>query len=125
TMDYVRLGLGDRVESVNARPSPEGGAVALWMKLRNRDDQIPAAGIADGVLAFLAFVAMFRLHPERSLLCFDEPELYLHPRLLLRVLGFFEAIAESCPVILATHSDRLLDGLRDPARSVVLCELDD
>jgi predicted ATPase len=125
TMDYVRLGLGDRVESINARPSPEGGAVALWMKLRNRDEQIPPSGIADGALAFLALVAMFRLHSERTLLAFDEPELHLHPRLLLRVLGFFETIAESCPVILATHSDRLLDGLRDPARSVVLCELDE
>jgi predicted ATPase len=125
TMDYVRLGLGDRIESINARPSPEGGAVALWMKLRNRDEQIPASGLADGVLAFLAFVAMFRLHPERSLLAFDEPELHLHPRLLLRVLGFFETMAETCPVLLATHSDRLLDGLRDPARTVVLCELDE
>ena len=70
-----------------------------------------------------AFVALFRLPEKRSLLAFDEPELHLHPRLVLRVLGFFEKMALESPVILATHSDQLLDGLNDPAGSVVLSEL--
>jgi predicted ATPase len=43
----------------------------------------------------------------------------------MRVLDFLEAMAEKQPVLLATHSDRLLDGLTDPARSVVVCELDE
>jgi hypothetical protein len=35
-----------------------------------------------------------------------------------------EQVAETTPIILATHSDRLLDALSDPQRSVVLCNLD-
>jgi predicted ATPase len=68
---------------------------------------------------------MARLNHGRSLLAVDEPELHLHPRLLARVMGFFQSIAERCPVVLATHSRRLLDELRDPASSAVLCELDE
>lgn len=125
TMDYVRLGLGERIESVNTRADVAGGAIALWVKLRGRDEQIPAASLSEGTLAYLAFVALFRLPSKRSLLVFDEPELHLHPRLLARVMGFFHGLAERSPVVLATHSRRLLDELHDPAASAVLCELDD
>jgi len=55
----------------------------------------------------------------------DEPELHLHPALLARVVGLLEEAAEHAPVVLATHSDRLLDALTDPVASVVLCELDE
>jgi predicted ATPase len=90
------------------------------------DRQVPAAQLSDGMLAYLAFVALFRLQAERpSLVALDEPDLHLHPRLLMRVLDMFESMAQDNPVLVATHSDRLLDGLSDPAKSVVLCELDE
>lgn len=123
TMDYVRLGLGPDVESVNVRADPGGGSIALRLKYAGLDEQIPSFAISDGTLAYLAFVALYRLNTKKSLIAFDEPE--MHPELLQRVLGFFEAMAKERPVLLATHSDRLLDGLSDPARSVVLCELDE
>lgn len=125
TMDYVRLGLGPDVESVNVRADPGGGSIALRLKYAGLDEQIPSFAISDGTLAYLAFVALYRLNTKKSLIAFDEPETHLHPELLQRVLGFFEAMAKERPVLLATHSDRLLDGLSDPARSVVLCELDE
>jgi predicted ATPase len=125
TMDYVRLGLGDRVESVNTRADASGGSVALWLKVRNRDAQIPAAGLSDGTLAYLAFVALYRLRRPRSLFVFDEPDLHLHPAMLARVTGFFEAMAADGPVVITTHSDRLLDTLRDPAAVVRVCELEE
>jgi predicted ATPase len=122
TMEYVRLGLGSGVESVNARLAAGGGA-ALWVKYLGRDDQIPASALADGTLVFLALVALFRLRRPRSLLVFDEPDLHLHPGLLPRVAGFFEAMAEDGPVLITTHSDRLLDALHDPAHAVRVCEI--
>lgn len=124
TMDYVRLGLGDDVESVNTRVDPGGGAISLRVKYAQFEQQVSAFALSDGTLAYLAFVALYRLGTKRSLLAFDEPEQHLHPYLLMRVLGFFESLAEDYPVILATHSDRLLDGLSDPAQSAVLCMLD-
>jgi predicted ATPase len=125
TMDYVRLGLGDRVESVNTRADAAGGSIALWLKLKDHAAQIPAAALSDGILAYLAFVALFRLPRVRSLFAFDEPDLHLHPAMLARVSGFFEAMAEDGPVLITTHSDRLLDTLRDPSATVRVCELED
>jgi predicted ATPase len=126
TLSYVRLGLGEHIEDVTTWPDPGGGNIGLSLKLRNLDRQIPSSQLSDGMLSYLAFVALFRLHGSQpSLMALDEPDLHLHPRLLMRVLDMFEAMARTSPVLLATHSDRLLDGLSDPAQSVVLCELDE
>lgn len=125
TMDYVRLGLGQDVEAINTRADPGGGVIALRLKYAGLDAQVPAFTLSDGMLAYLCFVALHRLNTKKSLIAFDEPETHLHPELLMRVLGFFEVMAEERPVLLTTHSDRLLDGLSDPAGSVVLCELDE
>lgn len=124
TMDLVRLGLGGHVESVNTRADPGGGSVALTLKLAGRDPLLPVYALSDGQLAYLCFVAMVRLNPVRSLLAFDEPELHMHPELLVRLVQFFEEMAQTHPVIVATHSDVLLDALSDPAASVRVCELD-
>jgi hypothetical protein len=126
TLDYVRLGLGDRVEDVITWADPGGGNIGLGLKQKGLDLPISAAQLSDGTLAYLAFVALFRLRAHRpSLVALDEPDLHLHPRLLMRVLDFLESMACEHPVLVATHSDRLLDGLSDPVRSVVLCELDE
>lgn len=126
TLEYLRLGLGERIEDVVTWVDPGGGNIGLSLKLAGLDRPLPSAQLSDGMLVYLAFVALFRLHTTRpSLVTFDEPDLHLHPQLLMRVLDMFESMAREHPVILATHSDRLLDGLRDPAKSVVLCELDD
>jgi predicted ATPase len=124
TMEYVRLGLGPDIESVNVRPDPGGGNIGLQVKYRGLQDQVPSYSLSDGTLAYLAFVAIFRSQKGETLIAFDEPETHLHPLLLARVVEMFEELAEECPVVLATHSDRLLDSLSDPAHSALLCELD-
>ena len=128
TMRAVRAGLGPEINSVATQADPGGGQIAI--KLRYQDgSEDPAFTLSDGTLAYLAFVALSRLAElpagRTSLLAFDEPELHLHPELLVRVVGFFEEMAKTQPVVLATHSDRLLDVLSTPADSVVLCELDE
>jgi predicted ATPase len=125
TMDFVRLGLGFDIESINTRADAGGGSISLRLKYAGLDDQVPAFSLSDGTLSYLCFVALTRLNTKKSLIAFDEPETHLHPELLMRVLDFFETMAEKQPIVLATHSDRLLDGLTDPARSVVVCELDE
>ncbi|MFT3768722.1 MAG: AAA family ATPase [Minicystis sp.] len=126
TLEYIRLGLGERIEDIVTWVDPGGGNIGISVKLAGLDRPIPSAQLSDGMLSYLAFVALFRLHTTKpSLVAFDEPDLHLHPQLLMRVLDMFESMAREHPVILATHSDRLLDGLSDPAKSVVLCELDE
>jgi len=125
TMDFVRMGLGGDIESVNTRADAGGGAIAVALELADQSELLPAHALSDGQLAWLCFVALYRLDSERSLLAFDEPELHMHPELLARVVQLFEDMARTHPVILATHSDVLLDALSEPARAVLVCELED
>jgi hypothetical protein len=124
TRDLVRLGLGDDVEDVYVTMDAAGMG-ALSIKRRARDAIIHMAGMSDGTLAYLAFVAMLQLRPQRSLLVFDEPELHLHPRLLATVMSFFASMSHDHGVLLTTHSDRVLDMLDNPAKQVVLARLNE
>jgi predicted ATPase len=124
TMELVRLGLGQDIDNVNLTADAAGGQHALSIRYKTLPTPVPASGLSDGTIAFLAFVALYRLSTQRSAIVFDEPELHLHPTLLTRVVAMFEDMARSCPVLLTTHSDRLLDALSEPAKSAVLCELD-
>jgi len=125
TLEYIRLGLGESVQDVQVRTDPGGGRVAIALRFSELSQPVPAVAISDGMLAYLAHVALFRLNGGESLIAFDEPEQHLHPRLLARMVGFYEAISASRPVILATQSDRVLDALATPENSAVLLELDE
>lgn len=124
-LERARMGLGDDLR--NFRLAPAGrGHIELEVVFGSwPDNPLPAEYLSEGQLSYLAFLALVELNQERSLLAFDEPELHLHPGLLVRVAWLLEEVAESCPVIVATHSDHFLDALADPASSVVLCELDE
>jgi predicted ATPase len=123
--DRIRLGLGNDFRDFRLR-SPNPGHLTLEIVYGSAPDKpVPIDSLSEGQISYLAFVALVELNAGRSLLAFDEPELHLHPALLARVVGMLEEVAETCPAILTTHSDRLLDALADPAGSVVLCDLDD
>jgi len=130
TMEYVRLGLGDHFEDIRPRVTHDG-FVALRFRLRGIEHDVNDTELSDGQLAYLAFVALFRLprkemgRRERTLLAFDEPETHLHPSTLARVVGFCEREAQQHPVILCTQSDALLDCLDAPAACLQVCELDE
>lgn len=123
TMGLVRLGLGESVDSINTVPDAGGGYVGLALKRADLAEPIPAANLSDGQLAWLAFVALARLNPGRSLLAVDEPELHLHPSLLGRVVTMLASLPGGAPVVLSTHSDRVLELLDDPADAVRVCSL--
>jgi predicted ATPase len=126
-MDRVRRGLGDDVLDVRT-PAAARGLVELELHFRGLAQPIPAAQLSDGQLAYLSFVALVTLAEQgagMSFVAVDEPELHLHPHLLRCVVGLLVELARTCPVVIATHSDRLLDLLPDPASQVVLCELDE
>ncbi len=123
TMALVRLGLGEHVDSVTVPPDAGGGNVYLALRFTKAPEPILASDLSDGQLAWLAFVAMVRLNEQRSLLAVDEPELHLHPQLLGGVFHLLASVAS--PVVIATHSDHLLELLDDPADAVRVCELDE
>lgn len=124
TMALVRLGLGDTVDSIRVVPDAGGGNIGLALYRSDLPDPIPASSLSDGQLAWLGFVAIARLNPKRSLLAVDEPELHLHPSLLGRVVALLANLESKAPVVLSTHSDRVLELLDDPANTVRVCALE-
>jgi predicted ATPase len=87
---------------------------------------VPASALSDGELAYLCLLALVELGKSaHTLVALDEPDLHLHPDLLVRAVWLLEDLASACPIVVATHSDRLLDAVTEPARSVVLCDLDE
>lgn len=122
TLEYLRLGLGMRLEQVVVEVVARGYG-ELFVDLAGVG-RLPAAALSDGQLSYLAMVAMIRLGEGRTLLALDEPEAHLDPELLVRVVELLEAAAERHPVLVSTQSDRLLDALSEPATSTVVCELD-
>lgn len=122
--ELVRLGLGERVDSVVVRPDPGGGNVYLGLRFKDLAEPVLAAELSDGQLAWLAWVAMALLGAGRSLLAVDEPELHLHPALLGRVVSLLCNLPDGAPVLLSTHSDRVLELLDDPAEALRVCTLE-
>lgn len=124
TMELVRLGLGDRVDNVVVTPDPGGGNVYLGLRFEDLPEPVMAGNLSDGQLAWLGWVAMTRLNAGRSLLAVDEPELHLHPALLGRVISLLSNLDGGAPVILTTHSDRVIEMLDDPVDAVRVCSLE-
>lgn len=125
-LSTIQLGFGEQIEDVMT-PAAGAGYVELVVQLRGRRNPVPAQALSNGMLAWLSLVALVYLGREaRSMLVLDEPELHLHPRLLARAVQLFHATAARHPVLLATHSRRMLDLLGDEAGPATLvCTLDE
>lgn len=127
TLETIRLLIDDDIINVTTPASASGGSIGLAVSYRS-SGSIPAFALSDGTLSLLALTALARLddgQTPRSLLVLDEPDLHLHPGAVGQLVALLEECSARQPVVIATHSDRVLDGLSEPARSTILCELDE
>jgi len=126
TLECIRLALGDQIESVITPADPSGGRIGLALHVRGIGE-VEAFAMSDGQLAYLALLGVLRLKRPvfPALVVFDEPDLHLHPSLTRWLMADLETFSRSTPVLVATHSDAMLDALTAPAASSVLCELDE
>lgn len=122
-LEVLRLGLGERLDTVVLKADPGGGNVYLALRFADVPEPVFAGDLSDGQLAWLAFVALVHLNPGRSLLAVDEPELHLHPSLLGRAVSLLIHLPGGGQVVLSTHSDRVLELLDDPADALRVCGL--
>jgi predicted ATPase len=126
TLARIRLALGEQIEDVMTPADPSGGRIGLALRIAGIGE-VPAFSMSDGQLSYLALLGVLRLHrpSPAALVAFDEPDLHLHPSLARRLTSDLETFARSAPVLVATQSDAMLDALSEPARSSVLCDLDE
>lgn len=84
--------------------------------------KIYASEMSDGMIVYLCLLSLI-LHPQqKGVLALDEPDAHLHPSALRRLMALAHEQHGTRALVIATHSNVLLDELRDPAASVRIVE---
>ena len=106
-----------------------GGVRAFRLRTRQGHYAVPATDLSQGTLLALAILTLAYLPNPPSMVCFEEPDRGIHPRLLRDVqdalyrLSYPESFGETRPsvqVLATTHSPYFLDLYRDHPEEVVI-----
>jgi len=104
-------------------PDPGGGRIALgWEDRRFPGVELTAREMSEGMFAYCAILAAILAPDWPAVLAFDEPDAHVHPSAIRRLIGLLEDLTDKTSVVITTHSDRLLDYLNDPGKSIVTCD---
>ncbi len=74
---------------------------------------LDARELSDGTLRYVLLVAALLSPRPPELMVLNEPEANLHPSLLPALARLLLASARTCQIIVVSHSETLLDALRD------------
>ncbi|MFP4249518.1 MAG: AAA family ATPase [Armatimonadota bacterium] len=129
-----RPGLEERLNEELARFYPRakkitvrilGGTVQLQLHEEGLRDPIPATRMSDGTLRYLCLLSIL-LHPDPPpLVCIEEPEIGLHPDIVVRLAHLMQEASERMQLIVTTHSDALVAALSGVPEAVAICERDE
>jgi predicted ATPase len=102
-----------------------GGTVQLQLHEEGLRDPIPATRMSDGTLRYLCLLSIL-LHPDPPpLVCIEEPEIGLHPDIVVRLAHLMQEASERMQLIVTTHSDALVAALSSVPEAVAICERDE
>ncbi|MDX2246937.1 MAG: AAA family ATPase [Bacteroidia bacterium] len=86
-----------------------GGNIELMLEESGLASSIHVSNISDGTLRYLCLLSIL-YNPERGhLVCIEEPEVGLHPDMILNIANAVKDAAESSTIIISTHSENLLN----------------
>ena len=111
--------------------TPRTGERIFLLRKAAGKHPIPATALSQGTLLALTILAVAYLHEPPSVVCFEEPDRGVHPRLLRNVhdalyrLSYPESFGESRPpvqVVATTHSPYMLDQFKDNLDEVVIAQ---
>ena len=97
------------------RYQADGPYFRIWVSDDRRPDvDIELESRSKGFQWFFSFYLVFLVESDEghkdAVLLLDEPGLHLHPTAQQELMGFFESLAETNPIIYTTHSPFLIDG---------------
>lgn len=99
------------------------GRAELFVVERGRGERyIPASRLSDGTLRYMTLAAILLDPNPPPLLVIEEPELGLHPDVLLDVGHLVVKASRRTQLVVTTHSPVLIDALDDCPMSLVVCE---
>jgi predicted ATPase len=83
-------------------PPTEQGEANLEIVEENLNKRIDLSEMSDGILWLLAHIYVFLSPKPPSLVCFEEPSSFVHPRILQILVNIFKSV--DAQVIVTTHN---------------------
>lgn len=113
-MEFIFGKLRDRIpkiQEVDAEPMPDG---RLLLKFRDApfSEPVMARFASDGTIKMLAYLVLLHDPNPPPFIGIEEPENFLHPRLLYGLAEECRKAAGSTQILVTTHSPFFLDALR-------------
>lgn len=111
--------------------TPDRGRRGFVLRTREGHFQIEASDLSQGTLLALAILTLTYVQNPPSIICLEEPDRGIHPRLLREIrdamyrLSYPEnygLMREPVQVIATTHSPYLLDLFKDHPEEVVIAD---
>lgn len=100
-----------KIQTVTANPMPDG-RLLLQIKDGPFSEPVMARFASDGTLKMLAYLILLNDPEPPPFIGVEEPENFLHPRLLYGLAEECRAAADFTQVLVTTHSPFFLDALR-------------
>jgi predicted ATPase len=102
-----------------------GGTIQLYLAENMWKSPTPATRLSDGTLRYLALLAIL-CHPSPPpLICIEEPELGIHPDVILDIAELLKEASKRTQLIVTTHSQTLVSAFDDMPSAVVVAEKDE
>lgn len=100
-----------RLERVDADPMPDG-RLLLQIKDAPFEKPVLARYASDGTMKMLAYLTVLHDPEPPRFIGIEEPENFLHPRLLPELAEECRAAAEHAQLLITSHSPFLLNAMR-------------
>jgi predicted ATPase len=94
-------------EALGLKPAGKGMVIGTWRE-EGIAEELTFADLSDGTLRLLCWLALLSSPDLPALICVDEPEVGLHPRVLPTLAGALEMASARAQILVATHSPHFL-----------------
>ncbi len=98
-------------EALHANLRGVGKVIGTWGE-SGVDGELTLGDLSDGTLRFLCWAVLCLAPDPPPLVCVEEPEVGLHPRVLPVLAGLFRMLSGRTQVLVTTHSPYLLSRFR-------------
>lgn len=98
-------GVVDEIEDIS--PRVLGKNVYLMIKDKNFDKPFYSESVSDGVISLLSYITIIETADKYNIICFEEPENYIHVRILEFIVDLMKK--SDAQIIVTTHSLSFID----------------
>jgi predicted ATPase len=109
-------------EFEDLRVIPEAGTQQIYFEEKDLYSSVPASRLSDGTIRWLSLLAILLDPDPPPLVCIEEPEIGLHPDIVVELAELLREASESMQLIVTTHSTTLVDSLTRAPEAVIVCE---